>query len=421
MNLPGGKKIVEYLLYFLSFSLPFNGIISNIITILLIITIVFSIKFVQNISNLDKDKKILLVVFILLYIIQIAGLINTQNFTNGFFVLEKTLSILLFPLIFISIGNLGISFIKRILKIFVLSCFIATIICLFNALLINYSQNGLTGFLPDLYDTSMTNIIGISHVYFGMYLVFCLIIISINFINCKMSFLTNKKNIAKLTLIVYFLFFLLLLGSKASVFSFLFIVLSYITIWMFMQKRIILGIALISVIVLAVYSGINLFPKTKVRFTALMKMENYQAGDKRWNNIASRVSTFKCTNEVIKENFWFGVGTGDCEMSLNRCYLSYGYISLMNLNPHNQYMQFALRLGVFGFLLFIACLLIPARLAIKQRNYIYLSFLALFALSCLTESMLERNKGIVFYAFFNSLFAFHYLTNENQSKNKKLA
>ena len=185
---------------------------------------------------------------------------------------------------------------------------------------------------------------------------------------------------------------------------------------MLFRSRIIPGIALIFVVILAVYTGINSFPKTKERFTALTNMQNYQSGNNRWNSIASRVSTIKCTIEVIKDNLWFGVGTGDCEMSLNKCYLSYGYISLMNRNPHNQYMQFALRLGVLGFLLFIACLLIPALLAIKQNKYLYLTFIALFALSCLTESMLERNKGIVFYAFFNSLFAFHYLTNTNQSE-----
>jgi hypothetical protein len=39
----------------------------------------------------------------------------------------------------------------------------------------------------------------------------------------------------------------------------------------------------------------------------------------------------------------------------------------------------------------------------------YLLFLLLFSVIGISESVLEVNKGIIWYSFFNSIFAFGYL------------
>ena len=46
-------------------------------------------------------------------------------------------------------------------------------------------------------------------------------------------------------------------------------------------------------------------------------------------------------------------------------------------------------------------------------NPFYLFFSLLFAIIGLTESILEVNKGIIWYSFFNSIFAFGYLKNNH--------
>ena len=61
-------------------------------------------------------------------------------------------------------------------------------------------------------------------------------------------------------------------------------------------------------------------------------------------------------------------------------------------------------LGVFGFSLMAALLLIPLFRALRKGEYLYVSFLLIFAINILFESMLESQAGVIFYAFFNVLF-----------------
>jgi O-antigen ligase len=70
-------------------------------------------------------------------------------------------------------------------------------------------------------------------------------------------------------------------------------------------------------------------------------------------------------------------------------------------------LQETLAYGIIGLLAFIACLLVPLLLYYGDANkQLYVLFLLSFFIICLTESILEISKGIVFYSFFNSIFAF---------------
>jgi O-antigen ligase len=69
--------------------------------------------------------------------------------------------------------------------------------------------------------------------------------------------------------------------------------------------------------------------------------------------------------------------------------------------------QETLAYGIAGFVLFVACLLVPLfRFTGDADKQLYTLFLLSFFIICLTESILEISKGIVYYSFFNSIFAF---------------
>jgi O-antigen ligase len=77
-------------------------------------------------------------------------------------------------------------------------------------------------------------------------------------------------------------------------------------------------------------------------------------------------------------------------------------------NAHNQYIQQAIASGVAGLLVFMACIFIPLFYFIRQRErLIYILFLFCFAFICITESVLETSKGVIWYSFLNSIFAFN--------------
>lgn len=72
-------------------------------------------------------------------------------------------------------------------------------------------------------------------------------------------------------------------------------------------------------------------------------------------------------------------------------------------NFHSQYLQTLAEIGIFGFLLLCIILAYPFVIAIKNRDYLTISFLFIVGSSFLTESMLERQAGVVFFAFFYAL------------------
>jgi O-antigen ligase len=134
---------------------------------------------------------------------------------------------------------------------------------------------------------------------------------------------------------------------------------------------------------------------------------------KRWGGKALRLAIWKCSADIIKHHWLFGVGTGDVQDSLQQSYENrkFYFASRYNrYNAHNQYIQIALATGVVGLLLLLSCIIYPIWCYKKRfRGNLYLLFILIFAFICFSESILEASKGIIWYSFFNSIFAFGYL------------
>lgn len=76
-------------------------------------------------------------------------------------------------------------------------------------------------------------------------------------------------------------------------------------------------------------------------------------------------------------------------------------------NFHNQYIQFFSELGVFGFLVFLIMVFLNLKNAIKNKNFLHITFAVSMIILFLTESLLCRQRGIVFfitlYCIFNTI------------------
>lgn len=96
-----------------------------------------------------------------------------------------------------------------------------------------------------------------------------------------------------------------------------------------------------------------------------------------------------------------GTGTGDIKDELVKAYEAYGYTGAAEkrLNAHDQYLQTAACLGVFGALLLMAMVLVPL-FTHRPRDPLFILFLFLNALNWLVESMLEVQAGVVFFSLF---------------------
>lgn len=134
------------------------------------------------------------------------------------------------------------------------------------------------------------------------------------------------------------------------------------------------------------------------------------------NSVPARILLWNSSIDFIQSNP-MGVGTGDVSDELSAYYLDKGMVAFAekNLNPHSQYLQTAVALGILGGLYLLAVMIYYFYLGFKYRNYLMLALIGLFASANLFESLFERQKGIVFFMFFLVIFVIQ-ISHTEESK-----
>lgn len=133
-----------------------------------------------------------------------------------------------------------------------------------------------------------------------------------------------------------------------------------------------------------------------------------KGGNPAGNSVTQRIEYLKTAKDIIKENFWFGVGTGDIQDAFNRQYELNNSQLPQNkrLRAHNQYVTFLLTFGIFGFIVFIISIFYPAIHLGAFKNYLFIAFILIAILSFINEDTLETQIGVTFFSYFYSLFLF---------------
>jgi O-antigen ligase len=80
----------------------------------------------------------------------------------------------------------------------------------------------------------------------------------------------------------------------------------------------------------------------------------------------------------------------------------------VHYNPHNQFLQMALEVGIPTLLFFIVLIVQIFYYGIQTRGFILCGITLLLFFECLFESMLQRQTGIVTFTFFICYFVFLY-------------
>ncbi|MBI3500883.1 MAG: O-antigen ligase family protein [Bacteroidetes bacterium] len=131
-------------------------------------------------------------------------------------------------------------------------------------------------------------------------------------------------------------------------------------------------------------------------------------GNPSGHSVVQRFEFWKAAMGIIKENFFFGVGTGDVDTAF---VLEYEKINSplkqeWRLRSHNQFLAIGTAFGIVGMVWFLIALFYPLIAEKKWKDYFYIIFFTIAFLSMLTEDTLESQTGVTFFAFFNSLFLF---------------
>jgi O-antigen ligase len=396
------NQINLYSLYTLSFALSFHKKAIPILIILFLVTSLLNGNY-----NLKNRKKTVLF-FALLYLAYLVGLFYSENFKYGLSDMETKLSLLIFPIAF-WVSNIDFkATLNVVLKWFVIGLVISGLICLLEGIY----QFVSTGEESELLYAKLSIFHHAS--YYSMYLNFGLIVVYYLYI--KEDFKVKSKANVTIALSVFFSILIVLLSSKMGIISMLITQVVALIYYTFKYKKYIRSSMLLLFIVACLTIVYNASHTFSVRMDEFVTTISSGKASKV-STTGVRVYAWETAIELIKEKPVIGYGTGDVKNVLVKEYIKKELTILAEkeLNPHNQFLQTAIAIGLLGFLILILSLILPMIYSIQKGYYLYVFFIALFIINILTESMLETQSGVIYFAFFNTLlFVAYFNTSERK-------
>lgn len=392
------KKAHLFLAMLIAFWLPIARFVPVFIGLLLLNWLIEG-DFKNKFKLIYKNK--LSLVFITFYLLHLLGLMYTSNMDAGMFDVQVKLSLLIFPLI-VSSRPFEREGIKKIFYAFIIGAVCSSLIMLFRAIS-TYIITGENNFFYQAFSSFLLH-----PSYLSMYL--NVAIVWIVFYGFKDGVLSPKiQKVISIGLLVYFTIIIVLLSSKLGLLSLFVLFIIFIVRYIIVHKKIIAGIIGLSSVIITAFSIIHFIPEVRNRMDAAITAVTSESVDpKNVESTAVRLLVWKAANNVIANNFILGTGTGDAKDELMKQYQEQGITGAYEhqLNAHNEYYQVFVSIGLIGFVVFIASLLIPLFVSIQKKHFFYSLFIVVIILNFLTESMLETQAGVMFYAFFNSLLCF---------------
>jgi O-antigen ligase len=356
--------------------------------------------------SLEKVKESIIVqLFVVLFGIILISILTSENFNNQFSFIEKYLGLML-PVVF-SAFKLTREEINKLLLCFVGSCFVCSIYSLISTFIV-YEMSPRDLMIAEnfrYFSWVLPETLGLKSNYYSLYVGFSLIILA-------ESIFRIPKRVYRVVLAMVFCFLFAFLGILSSRTSFLAVVLLlifYVTRLIFQRafrKRKLAAIA-VTLIVLVVLALQSPFLQSRIGTILYGGTES-----------DPRYILFQCGWKIFAENFWFGVGVADVEPLAMECYKTFNDTEAIEnqYNFHNVFLQLGSSTGIFGLLCFVALIVTLFLKAIRINTITHIGFIFLFSLACITESLLTRNKGVIFFATFSTLLFIHRSYEEDTSR-----
>ncbi|MDI9319169.1 MAG: O-antigen ligase family protein [Phycisphaerales bacterium] len=295
-----------------------------------------------------------------------------------------------------------------------MSC-IAALLYLFGVCLIYLYNNHLPItylFNPIFFNHNFTKPIDIHAGYYSIYLSLA--------ISFMLSVFVDSKKYQKFLIILAIVVMsvgLFFLASRNTIISTVVVLLFFFPLFNAKNKMRFFSISVVLVVLFVLVGGKSNYIRTR--------FSNELIEDIRPNNHYSlenpepRIMRWQCAWDLIKKRPFWGYGTGEEIKLLKAEYLKRNMMISYKeeFNTHNQYLAVLLKNGFFGLILFLSMLLYFFRLAIQSKNFTYFSFLIVLSVGFLTENFIDANKGIFYFAFFNTLLGYHayYIANDTKA------
>lgn len=399
------------------FTFPFRPfLLNNICVIILAINWLLQGCFTTKLHALRQSKLALL--YAGLYFALIVSFFLSEDKNTGAKVLERNLFVLIVPVIMATSAIKG-NQLKNALFGFVAGCLLAVMICLINAL---YRYNAHHEIHYFFYHELSKSALGLHAIYFSLYIASCIVFL---ILNLESSWRTKNWKLRSfyLALILIFCAFLILLSSKTIIISLTALLNLLFIIWIVRKNRKAGGVFAIVIINVCMVIGIFKIEHVKDRFIdtlnsniEFIKQDAYSELTV-FTGVTVRLTFWKFVVEILDEtdSWWTGMSIGDGDNALHEKAVEkklyggnpeMGWTDYTSYNAHNQFFQYLLYMGIPGVLYFILILIAIIWHAIRKKKLLLLLSALLFTSFCVTESVLDVNKGIIFFSIFLPLLIY---------------
>ncbi|MGI9532159.1 O-antigen ligase family protein [Lutimonas sp.] len=389
-------KSLEKIAFFL---LPLSALISELTFVPNRILILLCLSWVifrdKRIINYVSKKKwlILIVVFYLIFIL----------FSNKFLSNEAIL-LLTIPVYLLLYGSSSLE--QFYLKKYFILATVTYSIILIASKTISIASFGFSNFLAKKYwwnEILYKNLTATLHghpTYIAMFITAAIIMMLNNQASSKKYFTSTQRVLVLTTLLSV----LLLLVVKISYLTLGVVMLFYI-ITLFRKNR--RKEAWISLCIL-ILTGIAVFNLSGVKQRLLNDISYFGAKEVQTddqNRINERAALWQSSTHFIKENPIIGSsfqGRSSKESIYPLAKKLYPPLEYAK-NSHNNYLEFGVRYGLPGALVFLFFIFMYLKVGVKNRSFEIIGIAVLICLFSLTESFMFREQGISFVAIFTAI------------------
>ena len=428
----------------------FQIVIYKVALCALFLNWIFTTKFKKVIQSISSNSFFL--AFIIFYILYALSFFWSENQSFAIADLVLKIPILILPLIMLSHEPLSIKEINKLLLAFSLSVIVLNCYCFFDALF-NYLN---TRNINEFFYGSLT--VNMHTAYQATFTSFSIFILVYIYLNKEYS----HNWIFSFLIALQFLF-LFLLSSRMQMLCLSVVTPIFLIFHYYLKQKIYLGFSYTILAFVVSYFLVSTPSVLNNRYKQTVSHISSIGNDSQ--NSDPRKFIWKKAIDVIKYNWLFGVGVGDAKdvlvssyskesskpitdhavdstiniLKANSKYLNtqvkkltsdhtklkkeseniliqqinkYKYFAKKQYNFHNQYLQTFATVGFFGLIILIYLLSHLFIVSIIKKDFIVSAFLFLIAMSFLTESMLERQAGVVFFTFFYLLLVMRFSLNK---------
>lgn len=238
--------------------------------------------------------------------------------------------------------------------------------------------------------------------FLSIYIIYCIFYVESRIKRAN----SLQEKIIHYGLISLFVINLLLLSSRGALLSLLIVFVGYEVIKLITQKdkSAMAKLALMGLGVVLVFSNTSIFSRiskvSNMYDKPLAEIANIH------NSIGNRAQIYMISGKIIEENFWLGIGSQNWAAASKEYYDRYFRerfeYDVDTLNTHNQYLNSWVSWGIGGVLLLGCIVFFPIHLSYKSGNIELCKFSIFFLLVLLTENVLDRHRGIIFFSCISS-------------------